>query len=76
MISTIVIIIGIIIGWLLVGYLVEVSTNLSDKGGEDRLIFAVVLWPIALIIRVSKFIFVFVLMLISGFVEEIRAFKK
>ena len=76
MISTIVIIIGIIIGWLLVGYLVEVYTNLSNEGSEDRLIFAVVLWPIALIIRASKFIFVFVLMLISGFVEEIRAFKK
>lgn len=73
-------IISISLTWLLIGLFITVlRSRLSETGylNEDdenyyRFIFSVVLWPVALAIRVIKFIIWFSIVLYMGFKEEIK----
>ena len=70
-------IINISLIWLLIGFLITVLTSRPHETGhlnEDyyRFIFSVVLWPVALAIRVIKFIIWFSIVLYMGFKEEIK----
>ena len=73
-------IISISLTWLLIGLLITVFTSRPPKTGhlnkDDenyyRFIFSVVLWPVALAIRVIKFIIWFSIVLYMGFKEEIK----
>ena len=74
------------LGWLVIGFFTTLLTSDPPKTGhlnkngeydyddEDyyRFIFSVVLWPIALIIRIIKFIIGFLVSLYIGFKEEIK----
>ena len=73
----ILLIISISLTWLLIGLLITVLTSGPLETGhrnEDyyRFIFSVVLWPVALAIRVIKFIIWFSIVLYMGFKEEIK----
>ena len=73
-------IISISLTWLLIGLLITVLTSRPpetshlNKDDENycRFIFSVVLWPVALAIRVIKFIIWFSIVLYMGFKEEIK----
>ena len=73
-------IISISLTWFLIGFLITVLTTRPPETGhlnEDdenyyRFIFSVVLWPVALAIRVIKFIIWFSIVLYMGFKEEIK----
>ena len=73
-------IISISLTWLLIGLFITVlRSRLSETGylNEDdenyyRFIFSVVLLPVALAIRVIKFIIWFSIVLYMGFKEEIK----
>lgn len=71
--------------WLLAGFFVTIFTSSPpeahfNKYGEYdyddkvyyRFIFSVVLWPVALIIRIVKFIIYFLSALWIGFKEELK----
>ena len=78
--SMILSIISISLTWLLIGLLITVLTSRPPETGhlnkDDenyyRFIFSVVLWPVALAIRVIKFIIWFSIVLYMGFKEEIK----
>ena len=77
-----------IIVWLLIGVIIEIiSASLSntppykiykdgryinDDKANFRLIFSIVLWPVALAIRILKFIVVILVALCLGLKEEIK----
>ena len=73
-------IISISLTWFLIGLLITVLTSRPpeighlNKDDENycRFIFSVVLWPVALAIRVIKFIIWFSIVLYMGFKEEIK----
>ena len=73
-------IISISLTWFLIGFLITVLTSRPPETGhlnkDDenycRFIFSVVLWPVALAIRVIKFIIWFSIVLYMGFKEEIK----
>lgn len=72
--------------WFLVGFVTTIFTSSPPKTGhlnkdeeydyddEDyyRFIFSIVLWPVALTIRVVKFIICLLVALYIGFKEEIK----
>lgn len=67
-------IIAIFLLWTLIGFLVSVCTSTeSTLKDDERVVFAIFLWPIALIMRVSKLIFCFLIILYSGLKKEIKA---
>ena len=73
-------IISISLTWFLIGFLITAFTSRPPETGhlnkDDenycRFIFSVVLWPVALAIRVIKFIIWFSIVLYMGFKEEIK----
>lgn len=78
-------IITLSLSWLLVGFLITIFTSsppeghLNKDGEYDyddevyyRFIFSVVLWPVALAIRIVKFIIYFLSALWIGFKEELK----
>ena len=75
-------IVGILLTWILIGLLITVFTSRPSKGhynkdgeyDEDyyRVIFSIVLWPFALIIRIIKFIIYLLFILWIGFKKELK----
>ena len=69
-------IIAFSLAWLVVGFFTTLLTSEPPKDFDgkdyDRFIFSVVLWPIALLIRIIKFIIGFLVSLYIGFKEEIK----
>ena len=62
--------------WLTIGFFTTLFTSdpPEDFDGKDydRFIFSIVLWPIALLIRIIKFIIGFLVSLYIGFKEELK----
>ena len=70
-------IIAFSLAWLIIGFFTTLLTfypHKNDYNDKDcyRFIFSIVLWPIALIIRIIKFITKFLVYLYIGFKEEIK----
>lgn len=69
-------IIGISLAWLIIGFFTTLFTSDPPKDFDgkdyDRFIFSIVIWPIALIIRIIKFIIGFLVSLYIGFKEELK----
>lgn len=77
-----------IIIWLIIGFIVELisvclSNNppykiykdgryVNDDKEDFRLVFSIVLWPVALAIRILKFIVAIFIILCLGLKEEIK----
>ena len=78
-------IISLSLAWFFVGFLITIFTSSPSKGhlNKDRkydyddevyyrFVFSVVLWPVALIIRIVKFIIGLLYILWIGFKEELK----
>lgn len=66
-------IILIIAVWVMIGCFVSLLISEESTTNEDRIVFAIFLWPIAFTLKILRFIFVFINVLISGFIKEIKA---
>ena len=69
-------IIAFSLAWLIIGFFTTLLTSEPPKDFDskdyDRFIFSIILWPIALLIRIIKFIISLLISLYIGFKEEIK----